>query len=141
MSPIPLLGPRAKGIMSAFDAFDDDDDDDDDDFEEVDYASSGSFAEIREEIDSSNKLLRSEVVDLNKQLDYFQKVIDSASSKSDTDRKDSPSKAKKQQEMIDQMREALKMENNMDEVAAKDPHFKFVKEIAELRNQSQKKTK
>ena len=136
MSPIPLLGPRAKGIMSAFDAFDDDDD-----FEGVDYASSGSFAEIREEIDSSNKLLRSEVVDLNKQLDYFQKVIDSASSKSDTDRKDSPSKAKKQQEMIDQMREALKMENNMDEVAAKDPHFKFVKEIAELRNQSQKKTK
>ena len=118
--------------MSAFDF--------DEDFEEADYASSGSFAEIREEGDSSNKVVHSEVVDLAKQLDHFQRVIDSTTARSDTDRKGGGnSKAKKQQELIDHLRKTIKMESDVDEAAIKDPHFKFVKEIAELRDQAERK--
>ncbi len=124
--------------MSAFNVINNDDDDD---FDEADYASFGSFSEIREEVDSSNKVVNSEVVDLSKQLDHFQRVIESTSARSDTDRKGSASKAKKQQELIDKMRESLQVENSIDEVAAKDPHFKFVKEIADLRDQAQRNMK
>ena len=114
------------------------DEDDDDLYDEADYVFSGSFTEIREEMDSSDKVVKSEVVDLSKQLDHFQQVINNSAGRSDTDSKSSESKTKKQQELIDQLRETLRIENSVDQEAERDPHFKFVKEIAQLQEQAKR---